>query len=78
MQKETSDHEKRRHWKLVHRSETKGAKPIMTDLVLQAQNGQHHWKGEKIQSQNLCARWNARKRNKLLGNICPSSAMDER
>ena len=29
MQKEISDHEKRKHWKLVHRSETKGAKTIM-------------------------------------------------
>ena len=29
MQKDISDHEKRKHWKLVHRSETKGAKTIM-------------------------------------------------
>ena len=29
MQKEISDHEKRKHWKLFHRSETKGAKTIM-------------------------------------------------
>ena len=29
MQKEISNHEKRKHWKLVHRSETKGAKTIM-------------------------------------------------
>ena len=29
MQKEISDHEKRKHWKVVHRSETKGAKTIM-------------------------------------------------
>ena len=28
MQKEISDHEQRKHWKLVHRSETKGAKKI--------------------------------------------------
>ena len=30
MQKEISDHERRKHWKLVHRSETKGAKMNMT------------------------------------------------
>ena len=30
MQKETSDHKKRKHWKLVHRLEIKGAKIIMT------------------------------------------------
>ena len=29
MQNEISDHEQRKHWKLVHRSETKGAKMIM-------------------------------------------------
>ena len=29
MQKEISDNEQRKHWKLVHRSETKGAKTIM-------------------------------------------------
>ena len=29
MQKEISDHENRKHWKLVHQSETKGAKTIM-------------------------------------------------
>ena len=29
MQREIYDHEKRKHWKLVHRSETKGAKNIM-------------------------------------------------
>ena len=29
MQKEISDHEKRKHWKLVHRSKTKGEKTIM-------------------------------------------------
>ena len=29
MKKEISDHEKRKHWKLVHRSETKGTKMIM-------------------------------------------------
>ena len=29
MQNNISDHEKRKHWKLVHRSETKGAKTIM-------------------------------------------------
>ena len=28
MQKEISDHEKRKHWKLVHRSETKGEKRL--------------------------------------------------
>ena len=30
MQKGISDHERRKHWKLVHRSETKGAKMNMT------------------------------------------------
>ena len=59
MQKEISDHKKHKHWELVHRSETKGAKTIMKDLVLQAKKGQHHWKGDKIKIQNLCARWNA-------------------
>ena len=29
IQKEISDHEQRKHWKLVHRSETKGEKTIM-------------------------------------------------
>ena len=29
MQKEISDHKKRKHWKLVHQSETKGAKTII-------------------------------------------------
>ena len=29
MQKEISDHEQHKHWKLVHQSETKGAKTIM-------------------------------------------------
>ena len=29
MQKEISDHEQRKHWKLVHQSGTKGAKTIM-------------------------------------------------
>ena len=29
MQKEISDHKKCKHWKLVHQSETKGAKTIM-------------------------------------------------
>ena len=55
IQKEISDHEKRKHWKLVHQSETKGAKMILANLVLQAKKGQHHWKGEKIQMHNLCA-----------------------
>ena len=77
MQKEISDHEQRKHWNLVHRLETKGAKTIMANLVFQAEKGKHHGKGNKIQIQNLSARWNARKRHKLLGNVCPSSAMDE-
>ena len=76
MQKDISDHKKRKHWKLAHRSETKGAKTIMANLVLQAKKGQNQWKGEKIQSHNLCARWNAGERHKLLGNVCPSSAID--
>ena len=54
------------------------AKTIMANLVLQAKKGQNQWKGEKIQSHNLCARWNAGERHKLLGNLCPSSAKDER
>ena len=78
MQKDISDHENRKHWKFVHRSETKGAKNDYGNLVLQVKKGQHHWKSDKIQSQNLRARWNALERHKLLGNVCPSSAMDER
>ena len=78
MQKEISDHEQRRHSKLVHQSETKGAKTIMEIWSFRRKKGQHHGKGNKIQIQDLCARWNTRKRNKLLGNVCPSSAMDER
>ena len=45
MQKEISNHEKRKHWKLVHRSEKRG-KNDYGNLVLQAKKGQHHWKGQ--------------------------------
>ena len=47
------------------------------NLVFQAKKGQNHGKGNKIQSQNLCTRWNAGERHKLMGNVCPSSTMDE-
>ena len=77
MQKEISDHKKRKHWKLVYRSEIKRAKTILENLVFKAKKGQHHGKGNKIQGQNLCARWNVRKRYKLLVNVCSSGAMDE-
>ena len=78
MQKEIFDHEQRKHWKLVHRLEIKWSKNDYGNLVFQAKKGQHHGKCNKIQGQNLCARWNARKRYKLLGNVCSSGAMDER
>ena len=78
MQKEISDHKHCKHWKLVHQSETEGAKNDHGNLEFQAKKGQHHGKGNKIQSQNLCTRWNAGERHKLLGNVFPSSAIDER
>ena len=78
MKNEISDHKQRKHWKLVHQSETEGAKNDHGNLEFQAKKGQHHGKGNKIQYHNLCARWNAIKRYKLLGKICSIGAMDER
>ena len=54
----------------------KRSKNDYDNLVFQAKREQHHGKGKKIQGQNLCARWNERKRYKLLGNVCSSGAMD--
>ena len=77
MQKEISDHKKSKHWKLFHRSETKGAKRLW-QFGPSGEKGTKSLERWKIQSHNLCARWNAGERNKLLGNVCPSSAIDER
>ena len=69
MQKEISDHPPIRN---------KWGKNYYGNLVFQAKKGKHHGKGEKIQRQNLCARWNAGGRHKQLGNVCPSGEMGER
>ena len=78
MQKKISDHKKRKHLEVSPPIGNKRGKNDYGNLVLRAKKGQHHWKGNKIKIQNLCARWNAGERHKLLGNVCPSSAMDER